>query len=64
MNNFPDYVFSLTYKKVPLNELGPYLGIHKHLPNMPVADEIEKNGADLGKLQRLIIEKTEETFIY
>ena len=34
------------------------------LPNMPSAKEIEKNGAELGEIQRLTVEKVEELFKY
>jgi BMFP domain-containing protein YqiC len=31
---------------------------------MPTANEIEKNGADLGELNRILVEKVEELTLY
>ncbi|MCW8898778.1 MAG: hypothetical protein OQJ96_08950 [Flavobacteriales bacterium] len=61
---FPDYVFESTYKLMPLNELEKYIKENKHLPNMPTAKEVEKNGADIGEINRLLVEKIEELTLY
>jgi hypothetical protein len=51
---------------MPLNELKSYIRNNKHLPNIPSAKEIEtKNGeVDLGEMNRLLLEKLEETTLY
>ncbi|MBK9286050.1 MAG: hypothetical protein IPM51_17275 [Sphingobacteriaceae bacterium] len=36
----------------------------KHLPGVPSALEIEKNGLSLGEMQKLNFEKTEELYLY
>ncbi|MDT8411010.1 MAG: hypothetical protein RQ875_00995 [Vicingaceae bacterium] len=61
---FPDYVFESTYKLMPLNELEKYIKTNKHLPKMPTAKEVEKNGADIGEINRLLVEKIEELTLY
>ena len=61
---FPDYVFESTYKLMPLNELEKYIKENKHLPNMPTAKEVEKNGADIAEINRLLVEKIEELTLY
>lgn len=61
---FPDYVFNKDYKLIPLNELETYIEDNKHLPNMPAAKEVETNGADLGEINRVLVEKVEELTLY
>lgn len=61
---FPDYVFNSNYKLMPLRELENFIEKNKHLPNMPTAKEVEKNGADIGEINRLLVEKIEELTLY
>ncbi|NOU38138.1 MAG: hypothetical protein HOO89_05450 [Ferruginibacter sp.] len=61
---WPDYVFDKNYKKLTINELEKYVDLHKHLPNIPSAKEIEIDGQHLGEIQRKMIEKIEELSLY
>lgn len=61
---FPDYVFANDYKLMSITELGNYITQNKHLPNLPVASEIEKNGVGVGELQTMLVEKIEELTLY
>jgi hypothetical protein len=58
--SWPDYVFADGYKLPSLQSLDEYILQHKHLPNIPAAAEVEKNGIELGDMQRRTIEKVEE----
>jgi hypothetical protein len=60
----PDYVFQPDYQLMPLSELRTYVNTNSHLPNVPSAKEFEANGVDLGELNRLLLEKTEELTLY
>jgi hypothetical protein len=62
--NWPDYVFDKKYKLPTLNEVEKYIDQNKHLPNIPSAAEIEKNGLHLGDTQKKMIEKIEELTLY
>lgn len=62
--DFPDYVFEEGYKLMSLPELRTYIEEHKKLPNMPSARSVEENGADLGELNRLLVEKIEELTLH
>lgn len=66
LQNIPDYVFESSYKLMPINELKNYIKTNRHLPNIPSAKEIEaKDGeVDLGEMNRLLLEKLEETTLY
>ena len=61
---FPDYVFAKEYNLMPLGEVKKYIETNHHLPNMPTASEVEKNGANLGEIQRVSVEKIEELTLY
>ena len=62
--NWPDYVFKSTYKLPTLNELEKYLLKNQHLPDVPSATEVEKNGIDIGEHQGLLLKKVEELTLY
>jgi len=61
---FPDYVFDPEYKLMPLLKLEEYLKTNKHLPNFPSAEDVEKNGVDLGSMNTMLVEKVEELTLY
>jgi hypothetical protein len=64
-NPFPDYVFGSNYKLRSLSSLEQYINQNKHLPGVPSADEVEKNGGvELGKLNTKLLEKVEELTLY
>lgn len=59
-----DYVFANDYKLKPLTEVETFIKENKHLPNVPSAIELEKEGLDLGKMQATQMEKIEELTLY
>lgn len=60
----PDYVFASDYELTTLSELEKYISTNKHLPNIPSAKEVEKNGQDVGDMQLKLLEKVEELVLY
>ncbi|MBK8608624.1 MAG: hypothetical protein IPL84_01355 [Chitinophagaceae bacterium] len=64
INNWPDYVFEKRYKLMPLAEVSDFIKANNHLPNIPAASEIEKNGIQLGDMSRRLTEKVEELTLY
>lgn len=57
---WPDYVFHKTYKLPTLEEIEKYIKQNNHLPDVPSAKEVQKNGIDLGDNQALLLKKIEE----
>jgi len=43
----PDYVFEESYRLPPLEEVEQYVKTHKHLPEIPSAAQVAKDGVDL-----------------
>lgn len=62
--NWPDYVFDNKYKLRSLDELRKFIAVNKHLPNIPPAAEVEKNGIEVGDMQKRMMEKIEELTLY
>ncbi|MGC4103000.1 hypothetical protein [Ferruginibacter sp.] len=62
--SWPDYVFTPSYKPISLTDLEKYLLENKHLPDVPSAEEVEKNGVDLGSNQSVLLKKVEELTLY
>ncbi|WP_010518684.1 LamG domain-containing protein [Croceivirga radicis] len=62
--NWPDYVFLDGYTLLPIKELEAFIQKEKHLPNIPSAEAIHKNGLELGEMNRLLLEKIEELTLH
>lgn len=62
--NWPDYVFGSYYQLPSLKELEIFLQANNHLPGVPSANEVEKNGFDLGDNQTVLLKKVEELTLY
>jgi hypothetical protein len=59
-----DYVFEKDYRLRSIDELEEYLAENKHLPNVPSANEIEKNGLKIAETNKAMMEKIEELSLY
>ena len=63
-NTWSDFVFKKEYRLMPLNEVETYINLNQHLPLIPCANEVEKNGVNVGELMKLQMEKIEELTLY
>ncbi len=64
LETWADYVFEDGYYLRPLSEVEFFIKVNGHLPNVPPAKEIEKEGLDLGEANRILMEKVEELTLY
>lgn len=64
MNDVADYVFEEGYDLKNLSEVEAYVNENKHLPGIPSAAEIEKDGVSLSKMTNLLLEKVEELTLH
>lgn len=62
--NWSDYVFEKNYKLMNLPDLERYVKKHKHLPNIPSAEEVYRDGIDLADMNARLLEKIEELTLY
>jgi len=62
---FPDYVFDSDYRLRSLSSLEKYINENKHLPGVPSAEEVQKDGGvELGEMNVKLLEKVEELTLY
>ncbi|WP_285060238.1 hypothetical protein [Pedobacter ginsengisoli] len=62
--NWPDFVFSRSYKLPTLQETESHIKEKGHLPGIPSAAEVEKNGIELGDMNKKLLQKIEELTLY
>lgn len=63
-SNWADFVFENGYKLMPLKEVEKYIVANKHLPGVDSANDLFKNGLDIGVMQSKQMEKIEELTLY
>ncbi|NTD97004.1 hypothetical protein G6M26_06555 [Agrobacterium tumefaciens] len=63
-SNWPDYVFKDDYQLPPLEEVEKHIKVNKHLPGIPSAAQAERNGIELGEMNKLLLKKIEELMLY
>jgi hypothetical protein len=63
-SGWPDYVFDTSYRLMPLSQLEQYIQQEKHLPEIPDAATIEKDGLDVAEMQKLLLKKVEEMTLH
>jgi hypothetical protein len=59
-----DFVFEDDYQLRSLDEVENYIKKNKHLPDIPSAKEMEKNGVNTGKFHSNLLQKVEELTLY
>ena len=64
LTDWPDYVFGEGYRLPSLGEVERYVREHSHLPGVPSAEEVERDGADLGEINKVLLQKVEELTLY
>lgn len=60
----PDYVFEPDYKLSTLQEVEAFVKQHKHLPEIPSAADIERDGLNLAEMNLLLLKKVEELTLH
>jgi len=64
VNPWPDYVFAKDYDLPSLSEVEAYIQQNQHLPNVPSAKVVAKEGIELGKMNATLLRKVEELTLY
>lgn len=63
-SNWPDYVFAEGYQVGTLESLESYIKANKHLPEIPSAKVIEKEGLVLGEMNKKLLKNLEELTLH
>jgi hypothetical protein len=59
-----DFVFHPDYQLPALQEVEKYIKTNQHLPEIPSAAEVQKEGLDLGEMNKKLLQKVEELTLY
>ena len=59
-----DFVFKPNYKLMSLPQVEQFVKANNHLPHMPTANEVAKNGLSMGEMQNKLLQKVEELTLY
>lgn len=62
--NWPDFVFHPNYKLPDLSEVEQFVTKYQHLPGIPSASEVAKEGVDVGEMNKQLLQKVEEQMLY
>lgn len=62
--NWSDFVFADDYALTPLSEVEEYVKKNKHLPEIPSAEEVYRDGLDLAQMDAKLLQKIEELTLY
>ena len=63
-SEWADFVFNKEYKLEPLKNVEKFIIENKHLKDVPSAKEVEKNGIELGEMNKILLLKIEELTLY
>ena len=63
-SNWPDYIFEPDYNLMPLQKVEQFVRTNKHLPGIPSATEVKKDGLSMGEMQNKLLQKIEELTLY
>jgi hypothetical protein len=62
--NTADFVFDDNYPLPTLAEVEEFIKTNGHLPSIPSAESMEKNGVNLAQMNKLLLQKIEELTLY
>lgn len=63
-NPWPDYVFAKDYKLMSLREVESYINNNSHLPQLPSAATVEKDGFKIAETQTQMLQALEELYLH
>lgn len=63
-SKWADYVFQPEYPILPLKEVEKFIQKNGHLPRVPSAETVAKEGVDVAEMQARLLEKIEELTLY
>lgn len=62
--DWADRVFEPTYRLRPLSEVAQFVKVNRHLPGIPSAEAVVRDGVDLMQMNAKLLEKVEELTLY
>ena len=62
--DWPDFVFEEDYNRNTTEEVEQFIKTNKHLPNVPSAKEVSKNGIDVAEMDATLLRQIEELWLH
>lgn len=62
--DWADFVFDIDYELKPLKEVKQFIEENKHLPDVPSASDVVKNGINMAEMDATLLQKIEELTLY
>jgi hypothetical protein len=62
--NWPDYVFKPNYQLLTFAEIKAFIASNNHLPDLPSAEQVSKEGIRLGEMNAALLKKIEELTLH
>jgi hypothetical protein len=62
--DWPDFVFKSDYKLQSLKNVETFIAKNQHLPDLPSAESVKKDGINLGEIDSILLKKIEELTLY
>ncbi|MEM1183098.1 MAG: hypothetical protein AAGM22_32445 [Acidobacteriota bacterium] len=63
-DDWADYVFAPDYELRPLEEVERFIEENQHLPGVPSAEDVARDGVDMVAMDSTLLEKIEELTLY
>jgi hypothetical protein len=63
-SDWSDFVFQSDYQLTSLQDVEKYINTNKHLSGIPSAEDVQKEGFDVGEMNKLLLQKVEELTLY
>src|SRR5262245_32362201 len=60
----PDYVFESGYALRSMDDVHAFIEAHGHLPDVPSAREVQRDGVDMTRFSMTLLQKIEELTLY
>lgn len=64
INNWSDFVFHPDYQLKDIKELDLFIKKNKHLPDVPSAEQVAKEGYSQHEMNKILLQKIEELTLY
>jgi hypothetical protein len=62
--DWADYVFDEKFELMSLKDVSDFIEKNKHLPGVPSAEKVVKDGIDMAQMDAVLLKKLEESYLY
>ena len=63
-SDWADFVFEEDHELTPTSDVSEFIRKHKHLPNVPSAEQVVEEGIDMAKMDAILLRQVEELWLH